>query len=174
MPLTEATKKHICALAQRQVQPTNGMEVHFVNVVNGNGRACTPVEIEWLTYWNELKYPWKSQPVKRTAKSSSKKNKRKKSKKSTSPIQKNKSTANGTFAKNTSLKGYCIECGSKIPEARLIINPNVKCCVNCQSEIEEKSPGSASRKIDEGIGGTREDNKRMRAKNWGDMMNRGK
>ena len=37
-----------------------------------------------------------------------------------------------------------------------------------------KAKGSTNYKVDEGIGGTREDNKKMRNQLWGDMVNRGR
>lgn len=50
MSLSNEEKQHIQGLAQGKVAPSSGMEKHFVNVLNGKGTACSPVEKEWLEY----------------------------------------------------------------------------------------------------------------------------
>lgn len=34
--------------------------------------------------------------------------------------------------------GYCLECGTKIPEKRLLKHPHVERCVPCQTEVERR------------------------------------
>ena len=68
----------------------------------------------------------------------------------------------------------CIECSEPIPEARLKINPQTCRCVECQQVLERKNPDTYKRKIDEGLAGSREDHKRLRARDWGAMVNRNK
>jgi len=46
MSLTDKEKMHIKALIERRIEPSNGMEVHFLNVLNGKGRPCTGKEKE--------------------------------------------------------------------------------------------------------------------------------
>lgn len=53
MALTEIEKKHVIRLAEGTIQPETGMEKHFVNVCQGQGKACTPKEKEWFAYWKE-------------------------------------------------------------------------------------------------------------------------
>jgi len=61
----------------------------------------------------------------------------------------------------------CIDCGKYIPIGR-----NDPRCVPCKT-LYEKSHDTRP-KIDEGIAGTREANKKMNARQWGEMVNRGK
>ena len=67
-------------------------------------------------------------------------------------------------------QGLCIDCQKKIPEARLAISPNAVRCVSCQSAFEKTH--DTRPKINEGLAGTREENKRMRGQIWGEMRGR--
>ena len=60
-------------------------------------------------------------------------------------------------------KFKCVSCGAH--DVRLIPIE-----ISLRSHRCEKDPT----RIDEGIAGTREDNKKIRARNWGDMMKRGR
>lgn len=64
----------------------------------------------------------------------------------------------------------CSECGQAIPEARLLKVPDARFCVACQEKYERTHDTRPH--IDEGLAGSREDHKRMRAKQWGDMARR--
>jgi hypothetical protein len=64
----------------------------------------------------------------------------------------------------------CLECSGAISAQRAKAVPGVIRCVGCQSKFESGHDGRA--RIDEGIAGTRKDNKRMRGQLWGDMRNR--
>ena len=64
----------------------------------------------------------------------------------------------------------CIDCGLVIPPARLAATPSVSRCLKCQSAFEKTR--DTRPRIDEGLAGTREGHKRMRAHLWGDMRNR--
>jgi RNA polymerase-binding transcription factor DksA len=64
----------------------------------------------------------------------------------------------------------CHECGQAIPVIQLEMDPNTIYCLGCQS----RSAGGSRYFIDEGIAGTREENKRMRARLWGEMRSRGR
>lgn len=55
MPISEDEMGHVQSLAEGRLEPANGMEIHFVNVVNANGIACTPKEKEWMAYWVSIK-----------------------------------------------------------------------------------------------------------------------
>jgi len=68
----------------------------------------------------------------------------------------------------------CADCGNPIPRARVQSIPDVQRCVLCQEKLEARNPDLVKRRINEGIGGTREDNKRMRAKVFGEVRNRGR
>jgi uncharacterized protein YifE (UPF0438 family) len=65
----------------------------------------------------------------------------------------------------------CIECGSSIPLARLEAVPTVCRCVACQSAFEKTH--DTRPRINEGLAGTRDENKKMRGQIWGEMRNRG-
>lgn len=54
----------------------------------------------------------------------------------------------------------CIDCASVIPKSRVEASPNVFRCIKCQSEYEQTHDTRS--RISEGIGGTREQNIRMR------------
>lgn len=43
---------------------------------------------------------------------------------------------------NANESGLCVDCGERIPEARLAKVPNANCCVSCQQEREENPDGS--------------------------------
>ncbi|HEY9276820.1 MAG TPA: hypothetical protein VIO87_01275 [Methylotenera sp.] len=64
-------------------------------------------------------------------------------------------------------KRLCLDCGQSIPEAR-----NDPRCVSCKG-IWEKTHDTRTR-INEGIAGTRDANKRMRAGLYGDIIKRSK
>lgn len=66
----------------------------------------------------------------------------------------------------------CIDCGKIIPKERLDAKPNATRCVKCQSNIEKEKGFKRSIKENDGIAGSREDNKKMRARDWGDMRRR--
>jgi hypothetical protein len=66
----------------------------------------------------------------------------------------------------------CIDCGELIPLARVEAIPNVQRCVNCQRLFEKKDSSITTRRIDEGLAGSRDDHKKMRSRQWGDMIRR--
>jgi hypothetical protein len=75
---------------------------------------------------------------------------------------------------------HCIDCGHVIPpeHARAIQFIALR-CMDCQALIERKTRkeeqnGTTRRYINEGLAGSREDNKKMRARDWGDMQKRRK
>lgn len=66
----------------------------------------------------------------------------------------------------------CIECGVVIPQARVVAVPTVSRCVKCQAEFERTHDTRPH--INEGLAGTRDENKKVRGQLWGDMRNRGR
>jgi len=66
----------------------------------------------------------------------------------------------------------CVDCGDPIPAARIAALPATIRCVLCQTAFEKIN--RPARFIDEGIGGTREDNKKERGRVWGDTVRRSK
>lgn len=66
----------------------------------------------------------------------------------------------------------CVECGVVISNARVVAMPTVSRCVKCQSAFEHSH--DTRQHINEGIAGTRDENKKMRGQLWGDMRNRGR
>ena len=194
MPLSEDTKQRILAIASGSMDPVTGMEKHFHRVINGKAAACTPEEKQWVQYINEHRNQEQSRST--TGSSSNSRNQKtasggatkietheivQKSVRSVAraktkymPAPRQPSSIQMSVERSQSAPGYCVDCGTKIPEARLQASPNTRRCVGCQNRMENKNPGIVSRRINEGIGGTREDNKRMRAKDWSDLRNRGK
>ena len=66
----------------------------------------------------------------------------------------------------------CVDCGNLIPQARVKAIPNVQRCTECQSLNERQNPSLVKRKVDEGLAGSRDDHKKMRARQWSDMIRR--
>lgn len=66
----------------------------------------------------------------------------------------------------------CIECGVVISQARVVAAPSVSRCVKCQAEFERTHDTRPH--INEGLAGTRDENKKMRGQLRGDMSNRGR
>jgi len=50
MALTTEEKRHVEDLSNGAIEPTSGMERHFINVINGNGQPVTAQEKEWVAY----------------------------------------------------------------------------------------------------------------------------
>ncbi len=65
----------------------------------------------------------------------------------------------------------CIDC-EEILKARIRANPNANRCVHCQGLIEIINPSSVKRMVDEGLAGSREDHKKLRANLYSDMRKR--
>ena len=66
----------------------------------------------------------------------------------------------------------CVECGVVIPHARVVAVPTVCRCVKCQSVFENTHDTHPH--INEGLAGTRDENKKMRGQLWGGMRDRGR
>lgn len=64
----------------------------------------------------------------------------------------------------------CVDCSGVISAQRVKATPGSIRCIGCQSKFESTHDTRA--RIDEGIAGTRKENKRMRGQLWGDMRNR--
>ena len=75
------------------------------------------------------------------------------------------SPQNSSFINEEAI-AYCIECGAEFNVKRKVLG--FKTCLNCG----EKEALKVTPKIDEGIAGTREENKKMRAQVWGEIRNR--
>lgn len=194
-PLNSENKERVLALADGSQSPHSGMEKHFVEVIHGKGRACTDEEKGWLSYWQDCQKP-KSPAIVPPKKSN--KNVRKnpstprwknhvspqdshwkdssgdKSKSTLKETSGNKVRPRRTADRDSEPQNPCINCGNEIPSARLKINPNVQRCVPCQTYLEKNNPDIAKRNADEGIAGTREDNKKMRSILSKEIRTRGK
>ena|ERR1019366_2149695 len=66
----------------------------------------------------------------------------------------------------------CVDCGAIIPSSRVEAVPTVSRCIKCQSEFEYTHDTRPH--INEGLPGTRDENKKMRGQLWGDVRNRGR
>lgn len=74
--------------------------------------------------------------------------------------------------KSAAYDRLCVDCGVVIPHARVEATPSVSRCVKCQSTFEHTH--DTRPRINEGLAGTRDENKKMRGQLWGDMRNRGR
>ncbi len=52
MSISLEEQQRIIALASGSLPPETGMEKHFVIVIDGKVRACSPQEREWVAFWN--------------------------------------------------------------------------------------------------------------------------
>ncbi len=174
--MDQVLKDSLAKLIAGTRQPLNGMEIHFLKVIKGTNLPCTPEEKEWFKWWQATKNL------------------------SNNPINtKDVSTRNFKSAQNVSHE--LIEARERFRSNRLHsntvkLNPNLERIQkekeaesNRQAEIgprpepikpslaelgKLKAKGPTSYTVDEGIAGSREDNKKMKARQWGEMVNRGK
>jgi phage/conjugal plasmid C-4 type zinc finger TraR family protein len=193
MEISNKERKHIISLVNGDQKPISGMEIHFLKVVAGQGCACTPKEKRWFSFWREyvrtktvdppkqrkrkaaplpeagLKdaETWRS--FKQEAADLPKPRKKRRSKRVKISQEHAVTTISHPIKNSTRL---CCDCGEPIPVKRLEANPDAGRCVECQMEFEGRNPHIASRKADEGIAGSREDHKKLRARDWGAMINR--
>ena len=65
---------------------------------------------------------------------------------------------------------FCTSCQEPIPEERLASLPNTRYCVRCQGQSE--AGHDTKRYLDEGLAGSRDDHKKMRGRQWGEMVQR--
>jgi RNA polymerase-binding transcription factor DksA len=70
----------------------------------------------------------------------------------------------------TATTRLCENCDQSIPAARLAKVPDARLCIACQASYE--STHDTRPHIDEGLAGSREDHKRMRSKQWSEMVQR--
>ena len=157
--MTPEEQHELAMLVDGKREPRNSMEKHFIQVLAGESRPCTPLEKEWFSWakLNKLSVPTE------LAKS-----------KSSDTIKKPSTASTEEAAQNdealTSFARLCIDCMKSIPEQRLAIAPKSIRCVKCQYEFEKTH--DTRPKIDEGLAGSREENKRMRAQVWGEIKKR--
>jgi RNA polymerase-binding transcription factor DksA len=64
----------------------------------------------------------------------------------------------------------CEGCRKPIAAERLKSVPDSRQCVECQTKSEKE--GDTRRYVNEGLAGTREDHKKMRGKQWSEMIQR--
>jgi len=165
--MTQNEEKELELLVNGLRPPKSGMEKHFIQVLAGDSRACTLVEKEWVRWVENNKELVKVKWVKKD-----------KSPNHSLPITDTSSTNSNQSTKETKAKivisesqdRLCIDCEKPIPEARLAVSPKSIRCVKCQFAYEKKH--DTSPKINEGIAGTRDENKRMRAQIWGEIRKR--
>lgn len=158
-------------------EPENGMEKHFLKVITGDGIPCTLEEKEWFKQWQLISLT----PVDLAVNINE----------SEAPIEQSKTMSDIDLLKARMDRRYNRH--DKLPE---LLNPNIERMQKEKVNIEQlkvengpkpepivttakellklKYKGNTSYKIDEGIAGSREDNKKMRGQLWGDMRNRGR
>lgn len=81
-------------------------------------------------------------------------------------------TSGGDNLSDEASDRVCVECGRFIPAARIELIPTALRCAGCESMAEKSS--DFHRYVDEGIAGSRDEHKKMRARDWGDMRKRGR
>ena len=118
------------------------MEKHFLRVLKGEARACSPEEKEWVAYYHtQLDAPPNESEVQ-----------------DLDQRQQDEQVQTGKL---------CVTCSVVIPPERLSLAPNTLRCTKCQSKYP-----IASVRADEGIAGTREDYHRMRGQDFGGILSR--
>lgn len=152
MKINAEERRLVIALARGTVVPTNGMQRHFLRVVAGSARPLNAHESEWLRIWGEHQRnvvmppkPSPGQPV---------------------------NSGIGELGRGESIseRRECIDCGKPIPAARLAVQSSAIRCVPCQ-DVVDKTRGP-TRRINEGIGGTRRANEIERGRVFGEVSGR--
>jgi len=154
------TKQQIEHLVDNPEEASSGEEHRLLKLIYGEAKACTPQEKKAESY--ALLY--KNRPCVEQTKVDNEVN----------------LSSNGSIdpdalptgaVKLTPNVKLCIDCSNVIPPQRAAIKGIVR-CVACQSKLEKSNPGSVERRVDEGIAGTREDNRRARRNNFRDLQRR--
>ena len=140
-PLSDAERNLIIGLGSGQLQPSDGMQRHFVRVCRGDARPATRTEREWYANWLDLS--------------------------KTSDLR-----SLGTADEKSKSVRLCFDCVEPIPRGRMEAVPSAIRCVACQQAFEKT--GEYRIYIDEGIGGTREDNGRERGQVLHGIRERGR
>jgi hypothetical protein len=171
MPLSDDTKQRVRMLAQGKSAPEPGMEKHFLMVLAGKGRPATKEENEWLAYWGTSRHlaPESTKPdsfeaVKEVITQTAKSKRVERPPLPTVPVRgplrkPNPSTLSRPRAKG--ITGKPRRTRTKDSE----ISPPTR---------DPRDIGYKKRYVDEGLAGSREDNKRMRGKQRGEILNRDK
>lgn len=141
MPLSDAERDLIIGLGSGQLQPSDGMQRHFVRVCRGDARPVTPTERQWYANWLDLS-------------------------------QKTCLRSSGTSEEKSKIARSCVDCEEPIPRDRLTALPSAIRCVTCQQAFEKTREYRIF--IDEGMGGTRDDNKRERGQVLRGIRERGR
>ena len=158
------TKQQIRHLVDNPEQASSGEEHRLLKLMSGEGKACTDQEKKAESYARQYKQrPWVEETKAEGQVNSSF---RGSSGDSTDPD----ALSTGTVEPTPNDK-LCIDCSDVIPAQRAAIEGIVRCVV-CQSRLEKSNPGSVERRMNEGIAGTREDNRRVRRYSFRDLRRR--
>lgn len=196
--------------------PANGMEIHFLRVVNGKASPCSHKEKEWYQFWLDskdreaakidavVKYVEEQESVARNK--NPKEGLHEKPKKALPPpksLRSRKYNSNilkdnlGKLEQLAQMNNRQRELdrqreleqkalSEKNPTARKLVKKKNINQVRSDTlvgkdyvqdlllDIKNSPKESATWKVDDGIAGTREENKKMRGQLWGDMRNRGR
>ncbi|HEV8552718.1 MAG TPA: TraR/DksA C4-type zinc finger protein [Casimicrobiaceae bacterium] len=137
MALTPVERALVIELATGRLNPSDGMQRHFLRVIEVRARPLTPREREWLKAWEDSRTIGGEEP---------------------SALQ------------NDGGSRLCVDCEDAIPSDRLVAIPSAIRCVSCQNAFEKCK--DFRKYVDEGLSGTRKDNKIERSRVWGEIKRR--
>jgi uncharacterized protein YifE (UPF0438 family) len=157
--------------------PQNGMEVHFLKVIKGMNSPCTAEEKQWYSWWQKYLNSPKHDVVGLKSAIPSTKQAKLDAEYNAAKIR-----AKARYADTRNTKAFLnpnLERLQKEKEAAIRMaaenGPKPKPIPISDKELSKlKAKGPTNYKVDEGIGGTRADNNRMRNQLWGDMVSRGR
>lgn len=178
MTLLFDEQKRITELASGVATPVSGMEKHFLRVLAGKGTAATLKEKEWLEYWKDQSKQTKkkeviSPPTKEQDSVSA-------VKELLNSIDSRNTTKPSLFAKIAATVNLKPNHSTKRSNARTKVNKrqtserNLSPPTRIPSTTDGSNNNHQKRYVDEGIAGTREDNKRMRGKLGSESRSRNK
>ena len=170
--LEESLKK----LVEGQRQPINGMEIHFLKVIKGMNSPCTAEEKQWYSWWQTYT------EIKKQALNATTAIQAERQPKIDAEYNAAKIRANARYTDTRNKKAPLSpnqERMLKEKEAAILRaaenGPKPQPIPISEKElIKLKAKGPTNYSVNDGIGGTREDNKKMRNQLWGDMVNRGR
>lgn len=170
--MDETLKDSLRKLVTGQRNPESGMEIHFLNVIKGKNKPCTKEEKDWYSWWMSF------------SNSSTHTPNPKELRKELNQIAASEIKARSNFRDRRSTNDSPrinpnLERIQREKDAELVrskeIGPKPVPNELSQSELLKlKTKVPSNYKVEEGIAGSREDNKKMRSQLWGEMLNRAK
>lgn len=174
--MDDTLKESLKELVTGQRKPQNGMEIHFLNVIKGKNKPCSKDEKEWYRWW--LGFSGSSNQLVTTSNKLPKQIKPPEDYLVKTDVD-TRYTRRAQNVKNAPRINPNLDRIQREKDAELKkLKDNGPKPIPFETSEKEllklKVKGETSYSLDEGIGGSREDNKKMRARQWSEIVNRGK